>query len=374
MNVKYKVTLSLSEENELKQLLSKGKHSARLLKRAQILLMSSKQTYEDQEIAHLVGTSTSTIYRTKRHFVEYGLKEALEEKSRPGQPRKLDGNQEALLVAIACSEPPKGRCRWTLTLLSEQLIALTDLETISLETLRERLKENELKPWQKKMWCIGKLDAAYIARMEHILDLYAEPADPQRPIIHFDEAGKQLVAEVNNPLAMKPGVVAKVDYEYERAGMANIFIFFDRHRGWRKTKVTDTKTAIDFAQCMRELVDEDYPDAEVVRIVLDNFGTHHEASFYKAFPAEEARRILRRLEFHYTPKHASWLNMAEIEIGNMNQQCLDRRIPTQAILIDELQHWQTERNKEKASIKWMFNVDKARQKLGHAYAKLTGQN
>lgn len=210
------------------------------------------------------------------------------------------------------------------------------------------------------MWCIGHMDATYIARMEHILDLYAEPRDEQRPIINFDEAAKQLVEQVNEPQSSKPGSVAKEDYEYQRAGMANIFMCFDRHRGWRNTKVTEHKTAIDFAHCMRELVDNNYPDAKVVRVLLDNLSTHSEASFYKAFPAPEARRILQRLEFHYTPKHASWLNMAEIEIGNMNQQCLDRRIPTQKVLIEELAHWQTQRNHEKASISWMFNVTKAR--------------
>ena len=224
------------------------------------------------------------------------------------------------------------------------------------------------------MWCVGKLNATYIARMEHVLDLYAEPADDKRPIVNFDEAGKQLVDHVNKPKPAKPGQVAKQDYEYERAGMANIFMFFDRHRGWRKAKVTDTKKSVDFAECMRELVDEDYPNTDVIRVVLDNLCTHNEASLYKAFPPEEARRILRRLEFHFTPKHASWLNMAEIEIGNMNQQCLNRRIPNKTILIEELKHWQIERNKEKASIKWMFDVEKARQKLDRAYGKLISQN
>jgi len=374
MNIKYKVTLNVDERVELEKITSQGKSSARRIKRAQILLMSDKRSYEDQDIAEVLAVSTSTIYRVKRDFVEYGLTEALEEGSRTGQPRKLDANQEALLVAIACTEPPKGRCRWTLTLLSDQLITLTDVETISNETVRQSLKSNDLKPWQKKMWCIGKLDATYIARMEHVLDLYAEPADDKRPIVNFDEAGKQLVDHVNEPRPAKPGQVAKEDYEYERAGMANIFMFFDRHRGWRKAKVTDTKKSVDFAECMRELVDEDYPEADVVRVVLDNLGTHNEASLYKAFPAAEARRILRRLEFHFTPKHASWLNMAEIEISNMNQQCLDRRIPNKDILIKELSHWQTERNAKKASIKWMFDVDKARQKLDRAYGKLTGQN
>lgn len=374
MNVKYKVTLNATERYDLEKLTSFGKNSVRLIKRAQILLMSDQKIHEDHEISDILSVSLSTIYRVKRDFVEYGLEYALEEGSRTGQPRKLDANEDALLVTIACTNPPQGRCRWTLSLLADQLIALTDIEEISHETIRNRLKENDLKPWQKKMWCIGKLDAAYIARMEHILDLYAEPKDVNFPIVNFDEAGKQLVTQVNEPKLAKSGSVAKEDYEYERAGMANIFIFFDRHRGWRKTKVTNSKKSIDFAECMRDLVDEDYPHASVVRVVLDNFGTHNEASLYKAFPAPEARRILQRLEFHYTPKHASWLNMAEIEIGNMNQQCLNRRIPNKKILVDELEHWQIQRNKEKASINWMFNVDKARKKLNRAYEKLIGQN
>lgn len=372
--IKYKVVLSSVEQSGLEQITSQGKHSARKIKRAQILLMSHAQMYTDEDIAELLSISQSTIHRTRRYFVEYGLSDAINDDPRSGQPRKLDGNQEALLIALTCSEPPSGRCRWTLSMLGDQLISLTELESISLEAIRQRLKDNDLKPWQKKMWCIGKLDAAYIARMEHILDLYAQPADPKRPVVNFDEAGKQLVEHVNEPKPMKPGIIAKEDYEYQRAGMANIFMCFDRHRGWRKARVTKQKTAGDFSQCMRELVDQDYPDADVVRVVLDNFTTHHEASLYKAFSPEEARRILRRLEFHYTPKHASWLNMAEIEIGNMNQQCLDRRISNEEKLIEELAFWETQRNEEKASIKWMFNVEKAREKLHKAYAKLTCQN
>lgn len=371
---KYKVILNTDEQTELNLITTQGKHSVRKIKRAQTLLMSHAQIYRDEDIAESLSLSLSTIYRTKRYFIEYGLEEALNDEPRSGQPRKLDANQEALLIATACSEPPKGRCRWTLSLLGEQLISLTQLDTISSETIRQRLKDNDLKPWQKKMWCIGKLDAAYIARMEHILDLYAEPSDIKRPVVNFDETGKQLVEHVNAPKPMKLGQVAKEDYEYQRAGVTNIFMFFDRHRGWRKAKVTDYKKSVDFAECMRELVDIDYPDADIIRVVLDNFGTHNEASLYKAFPPDEARRILRRLEFHFTPKHASWLNMAEIEIGTMNQQCLDRRIPNKELLIDELAHWENQRNEEKASIDWMFNVDAARKKLDKAYTKLTGQN
>lgn len=371
---KYKVTLTESERSELTLITSQGKHAVRKIKRAHILLLSDLRNETDEIIAAHIDVSISTVHRTRQCFVDYGLDAALHEEPRSGQPRKLDANQEALMIAVCCTEPPQGRCRWTLSMLGEQLVTLTELDSISSETIRQRLKANDLKPWQKKMWCIGKLDAAYIARMEHILDLYAEQQDAKRPIVNFDEAGKQLVSQVNESKRMKPGQVAKEDYEYKRQGMMNIFMCFDRHRGWRKAKVTDYKTALDFAQCMRELVDVDYPDADVVRVVLDNFGTHTEASLYKAFLPEEARRILRRLEFHYTPKHASWLNMAEIEIGNMNQQCLDRRISSKEMLINELASWEKARNNSKASINWMFNVEAAREKLDKAYAKLTCQN
>ena len=217
------------------------------------------------------------------------------------------------------------------------------------------------------MWCIGSMDAEYVTQMEHILALYAEPADPTSPIINFGEAGKQLIEHVKAPKGMTPGQCHKIDYEYKRSGVANIFMFLDRHRGWRKAKATDYKCAVDFAHCMKELVDEDYLAAKKIWVVLDNFSTHKASALYKAYPPEEALRILNRLEFHYTPKHASWLNMAEIEIGVMSRQCLDRRIADMDTLKEELSAWAAKRNEEKATIKWMFDVDGARSKLNKAY-------
>lgn len=374
MKRKYKVTLTEEEQLVIEGITKRGRHSARKINRAKILSMSSEQNYSDEQMASLLTVSISTIYRTRKAFVEYGLTEALEEGSRSGQPRKLDAKQEALLIATACTEAPSGYSRWTLNLLGERLIALTDIESVAVETIRRRLKENDLKPWQKKMWCIASLDAEYIARMEDVLDLYAEEPDPLKPVVNFDEAGKQLVKEVNEPIQAKSGQVAREDYEYERAGVRNIFMHFDRHNGWRKAVVTENKTALDFANCMRELVDTDYPDAEVIRVVLDNFSTHSVTSLYKAFPAKEALRIAKKLEFHFTPKHASWLNMAEIEIGNMNRECLDRRIPSKEALIEELDHWQKRKNNKRSTIHWMFNVEQARDKFRKAYNQLTRQN
>ena len=374
MHITYRVDLSEAERAHLQHITTQGKCRVRMLKRAQILLLAAGQGRTDKAITEALSVSTSTIYRTKRDFVEYGMEAALSEGGRPGQPRKTDAYQDALLVSIACSAPPSGRCRWTLSLLAARWVALTDMEGVSLETIRQRMKANQLKPWQRKMWCLGQMDAAYIAQMEHILDLYAEAPSPDAPLVNFDEATKQLVGEVNAGRPMTPGQVSKTDYEYERKGVANIFLCFDRHRGWRHAKATDTKKTADFAELMRELVDAHYPDAKRIRVVLDNYSPHQPASLYRAFPAPEARRLLRKLAFHYTPKHASWLNMVEIEIGTMNRQCLDRRIATMDLLKTELAAWEKRRNQEKASITWLFDVDKARVKLHRAYDSLTGQN
>jgi transposase len=352
MNVRYRVELTQYERNALLALLSGGKHPARKLKRAQILLASDAGV-GDEDIATSVGVGGSTVYRTKRRFVEDNLERALSEETRPGAERKLTGKEEALLVATACSSPPAGRARWTLTLLADALVKLTEHESLSRETVRRRLAENDLKPWRKDMWCIPQVDAEYVARMEDVLDLYAEPRDPKRPVVCFDESPIQLIGEVRRPIRAKPGQIERYDCEYS----------------WRKVKVTERRAAADFAACMRELADVHYPKAERIRLVLDNLSTHSAGALYQAFPAAEARRVLRRLEFHYVPKHASWLNMVEIEIGVLASQCLDRRIESYPRLVAETAAWEKQRNAERARIKWMFTTEKARAKMGRAYPK-----
>ena len=181
------------------------------------------------------------------------------------------------------------------------------------------------------------------------------------------ESPTQLIGEVRQPIPAKPGQIDRYDCEYKRNGTANLFLFLDAHRPWRKVKVTERRTAQDYAQCMRELVDVHYPDAEHIRVVQDNLSTHTAGSLYQAFPPAEARRILRRLEFHFTPKHASWLNMVEIEIGVLSSQCLDRRIDNKERLKTEVAAWELQRNASGARIKWMFTTEKARAKMGKAY-------
>ncbi len=333
MNVRYRVELSQTERVELKALLSGGKHAARKLKRAQILLAADAGT-SDEAIARSVGMGGSTVYRTKRRLVLGNLEAALSEEPRPGAGRKL-----SVLVATACSNPPQCRARWTLELLAGELVRLTEHDNISRKTVRQRLVENELKPWRKDMWCIPQVDGEFVARTEDVLD-YAEQPDPKRPVVCFDESPTQLIGEARQPIKAEPGQLERYDCEYKRNGTANLFIFLDVHRPWRKVKVTNSRAAVDFATCMRELADVHFPKAERIRVVLDNLSTHSAGALYQAFPPGEARRVLRRLEFHYVPKHASWLNMVEIEIGVLRSQCLDRRIDSKERLVSEIAAWE----------------------------------
>jgi transposase len=372
MNVRYRVELGQAERDQLTALLSGGKHSVRKLKRAQILLAADAGS-SDEAIAASVMVGGSTVYRTKRRFVEISLAAALAELPRPGAERKLSGKEEALLVATACSKPPPGCARWTLELLAGEFVKLTGHEELSRETVRRRLAENDLKPWRRDMWCIPKVDAEYVARMEDVLDLYGEPADARRPVVCFDESPTQLIGEVRLPIPARPGKLERYDCEYKRNGTANLFIFLDAHRSWRHVKVTDRRAAEDFASCMRDLADVHYPQAERIRVVLDNLSTHSAAALYQALPAPEARRILRRLEFHYTPKHASWLNMVEIEIGVLRSQCLDRRIDSRQMLVHQIAAWQRRRNASGARINWMFSTDKARTKMRRVYPKISAK-
>src|SRR5919199_1529393 len=246
MNIRYRVELSEAERGTLQALLSGGRQAARKLERALI------------------------------------------EEPRPGAARKLTGKEEALLVATACSQPPAGCARWTLELLAGEMVRLTSHERLSRETVRRRLAENELKPWRQKMWCIPEVNGEYVARMEDVLDLYAEAPDPQRPVVCFDESPIQLIGETRQPLPAMPGQVARVDYEYRRNGTVNLFVMLDAHRPWRRGEATDQRTACDFAQCMRELVEVDYPRAERIRVVMDNLSTHTPGALYEAFPAAQA--------------------------------------------------------------------------------------
>jgi hypothetical protein len=215
-----------------------------------------------------------------------------------------------------------------------------------------------------------KGDAEFVAAMEDVLEVYARPYDPQRPQVCLDEASKQLVADVTPPLPAQPGQSAREDYEYERRGTANLFMLFEPLAGWRQVKVTERRTCEDFARVLKELSDVHYPTAERIVLVMDNLNTHKLSVLYQVFSPKEARRLWERFEVHHTPKHASWLNVAECELSVLGRQCLDRRIESQPLLVHEVAAWQDRRNGEEVRVDWRFTTDNARIKLKRLYPVL----
>ena len=220
------------------------------------------------------------------------------------------------------------------------------------------------------MWCIPpKQNAAFVCAMENVLEVYKRPYDPQRPVVGMDEQPKQLISETRTPIPTAPGEPTKVDYEYRRHGVVSMWMFSEPLAGWRKVNVTERRTAIDWAHQMRDLVDVDYPQAQQVTVVLDNLNTHNPAALYEAFEPAEARRIAEKLELVHTPRHGSWLNVAEIELSVLSRQCLDRRMPDRTMIAHEAQAWQQRRNQDACTIDWRFTTADARIKLKHLYPK-----
>ncbi|HEY3393224.1 MAG TPA: IS630 family transposase [Lacipirellulaceae bacterium] len=373
MEKRYRVTLTAAERGDLQKLVSVGKSAAQKLVRARILLLADQAdggpAKSDPEIVDALGCSRASVERIRKRFVEEGLEASLCPK--PSQrvfERKLDGKAEAHLIALACGAPPEGRSRWTLRLLSDQMVVLEHVESLSHETVRRALKKNELKPWLKKGWCLPEGPSAeFVAAMEDVLEVYQRPYDAERPMVCMDECSKQLIGEVREPLPPKPGQVAKEDSEYERKGTANVFMAVEPLAGQRTTQVTERRTRVDWAHFVQMLLLTVYPLAKKVVLVMDNLNTHGIASLYEAFAPEVALALANRLEIHYTPKHGSWLNMAETELSVLSRQCLDRRIDDRDLMAREVAAWQTARNAATATINWQFQTADARIKLKRLY-------
>jgi len=250
-------------------------------------------------------------------------------------------------------------------------VELKIAHAVSHETVRHVLHDNELKPWLKEEWCIPpKANADFVYHMEDVLDIYTQPTDSSRPLVCFDESPEQLVSETRQPLPIKRGKVQRYDYEYRREGVANVFMFFAPLQNWREVKITGRRTKADWAECMRELVDVHFPEAESITVVQDQLNTHKPSALYEVFAPTEAKRILDRLDFHWTPKHGSWLNMAEIELSVLNRQCLDRCIPDRATLAQETAAWAAKRNSDAATVNWRFTAVDARIKLKRLYPSI----
>ena len=223
------------------------------------------------------------------------------------------------------------------------------------------------------MWCIPpEQNAQFVCAMENVLDTYKRPYDAKHPVVCMDETSKQLVAETRTPQPAAPGKPARHDYEYERNGTANVFMFTEPLKNWRKASVTERRTAIDWAHQMRDVVDTRYADADCVTFVMDNLNTHTPASFYEAFEPAEARRLAEKIKIVYTPKHGSWLNVAEIEFGVLDRQCMSRRIGSAPILKRHVSAWNGDRNRSGGRVRWQFTTDKARVKLHRLYPQIQG--
>ena len=323
------ITLSLKDQKFLEQLLSNGTAPARTIRRAQILLNSNrkgKKQYTTEELADLLSTKKQTVSRVLKEFEVSGI-ECIYRKKRKTPPveSKITGEVEAHVIAMACHNPPEGYCRWTLRLLSERMVQMNYIDKISHTTVGKILKENSLKPHLVEEWCIPKEQSAdFAACMEDVLEVYSRPYDERFPVVCMDEKPLQLLADARQGRRKKNGALIQ-DCEYVRNGTCSIFLFTEPLAGFRHAKALEHRTKIDWAKQMKWLADEVYPNAEKIIMICDNLNTHNKSSFYETFPPAEALRLAKRFEFHYTPKHGSWLDIAEIELSALSKQCLGKR-------------------------------------------------
>lgn len=369
----YRIALSLKERKVIKHVQKHTNSLNRRMRCAVILAADenrSKAPKTYAQIASISGVCVSTVISVLKAFTENGFKFAMTPHRNPDSDTanlKATGEVEAKIIATACGKAPEGYARWTLSLLSEEMTVLLE-EPVSRATVGRVLNRNELRPHLNDYWCIPpKEDGDFVACMEDILDVYQRPYDEAFPLWCMDEKPYQILGESREPLPMRPGDDTKTDSEYVRNGTVSVFCFIQPHTGKIVHSVEPTRTAIDWAEKIRILVDEVAPNAEKIILVMDNLNIHTLGSLYKAFPPEEARRIAKKLEIHYTPKHGSWLDIAEIAINIMTRQCLNRRIPSIEALCDELKQWNDSYDKNPSPINWQFQSKDARIKLKSLY-------
>ena len=366
---KYNINLTEEEVKRLKSVIRKKETSKTIRSRCQIILDLDEahgKVLTHEQSAKSNGVCMATVTNTVAKYIGGGIDAVIEFKrniNSDNARRKVDGRTEARLIELACGPVPEGHSRWTIRLLEKESRVI--LETpVGREAIRNALK--------KINWCIpAKEDPEFIACMEDILDVYELPYDEKHPVVCMDEKPYQLLGEVREPLPMVPGSDQKTDSEYVRNGTVSIFAFVEPLGGTHHVSVREHRTAVDWAEEIKYLVDDMYPDAEKIVLVMDNLNTHKPASLYKKYPPEEARRIIKKLEIHYTPKHGSWLDIAEIELNVMTRQCLARRIAEIGLLRRELSAWEVERNTLAAKVNWHFRTSDARIKLSSLYPVFT---
>ncbi len=353
--------------SELKNIKEYVKYEeARVIRRANIL-NCLHLGYKTIDISNILNVDPKTVTNVCNVYLEIGFESALYDDERSGRPIDFDDRERSRIVAMVCSEPPNGCYRWTLDLIVEEVKNRALIEgTISREQIRIILQEHDLKPWREKMWCIGELDDEYISKMEDVLDVYKRPYNDKKPVVCIDEKPVPLISDIKDRIpAINSGDILKKDYEYERGGSANVFCGVEPKAGVYINKVTNRRTGADFAEFLK-LVALKYKKADKIVLVMDNLSTHTEKSVMNFYGEELGSLLLDRFEIHYTPKHGSWLNQAEIAIGMYSRQCLgDGRIGTFENLKLQTKAWNKRANKKKIKINWRFTKSKARTSLGY---------
>ena len=324
--------------------------------------------YSSTQIAAILNVDPKTVTNIGNTYLESGLEAALHDDERSGRPIDIDDREKSRIVAMVCSEPPEGRYRWTLDLIVDECQDRKLVEgQISRESIRVLLHEHHLKPWLEKMWCIPKLDQQYIERMENVLDVYERPYDSNKPLVCLDEKPVALLSDKcpRQPME-KSGDVTKVDYEYLRNGSLNVFLAVEPKKGAYLTKVTKQRCAGDFAEFLKDISDA-YPGVAKIDLIMDNLSTHKKKSLEARFSPEEVEALWARFEVHFTPKHASWLNQAEIAIGMYSRQCLgDGRVESTEKLEKNTKAWTAYKNKKETKIEWRFTKSKARKSFSYS--------
>jgi len=388
--IKYKVRLTPEEVAMLREITHKGsKNTAKTILHAHILLKTNESNEDmkrnNREIAEIFEVSPTTVNQVRKLYATEGIETALNRKTRitPPHASKITGDFEAQVIAAALSPAPKGRANWTLRLLAEHCIEKEYIVSISHSAIGEMLNTNEVKPHLSKYWCIPKEnDAHFVAHMEDVLGIYQRPYNPKMPVLCMDEKPIQLLDEIIERVHAKPlrtdpdtglvrsGELEKIDYQYKRCGVASIFVFTEPLKGWRYLEALPQRTKVDFAVMIKKISDTFYPDNDKIILINDNLNTHNISSFYEAFQPETAYRLANKFEFHYTPKHGSWLNIAECELSSLALQALGkRRINSVDLLNEIINDWQTDRNSRQKGVNWQFSSDDARVKLNRLYPK-----
>jgi hypothetical protein len=345
-------------------ILKKGNHASRVIYRANALNMRDKGLTLI-EVADFLEITSRTVLNVEQNYENFGLDEALYDNYRPGTPTIFDDRVKSYIVATVCSDPPEGFDRWTLELIQSKVLKDKLVDSISTESVRVILKEHDLKPWQQKSWCVPKLDAEFIEKMEDVLKLYERPYNEQRPLVCLDENPIQLLDETRSASGIAPGEVKKVDYEYKRNGTCSVFCAVEPLIGKYINKVSERRTGNDFAKFLYS-IERKYSDVEKIILVMDNLNTHKEKSLINFYGEEKGTAIWNRFEVHYSPKHGSWLNQAEIAINMYSRQCLGKsRIPTIELLRKKTKFWNKVVNQKAITINWSFTREKAREKFSY---------